>query len=92
MKKTINAQLTVQESKVDVFLDFAKDMIIKSNAETGCITYKLMQGVNQKNDFLFFEEYENEQAVEFHNSSDHIAYFLKHVAPLLVKAPIIEVF
>ena len=92
MKKTIIAQLSIQESKTKDFYSLAQVMIKKSNAEKGCLTYKLMQNINLPNDYVFFEEYENIEAVNAHNSSAHFKTFLNAVTPLLNKEPIIEVF
>lgn len=92
MKKTIIAQLSIQESKTKDFIRLAQVMIKRSNAETGCITYKLMHNINEPNDYMFFEEYENIEAVNAHNSSEHFKTFLNAVSPLLNKEPLIDVF
>lgn len=92
MKKTIIAQLSIQESKTEEFLNLAHIMVKSSNAEKGCLTYKLMQNTHLLNDYMFFEEYENIEAVNTHNSSAHFNSFLNAVKPLLNKEPIIEIF
>lgn len=92
MKKTIIVQLSIQEAKTEQFLQLANSMITKSNSENGCIIYKLLSEVDKENSFLIYEKYENEKAVETHNSSEHFKSFLNSVMPLVIKQPIIEIF
>ncbi len=92
MEKTIIAQLTIQEGKTEDFLKLAEIMVNKSLAENGCLTYKLLKEVDKENDFFIYEKYENEKAIENHNSSQHFKGFINAVMPLLTKEPTIENF
>ena len=92
MEKIVIAQISVNEKKVKQFLDFAKTMIEKSNQETGCLTYRLFNEIDKPNEFIFYEKYVNQRAVELHNSSDHLAEFLKSVSTLLTDKPIIDTY
>lgn len=90
--KIIVAQLNVKESKIEDFLKLAKVMVKKSLSEDGCLVYKLSRGIDNDNEFLFFEKYINDKAVEHHNSSEHFKNFINSVMPLLTEQPSIEVF
>jgi len=92
MKKVILVQANIQDTKVEEFLKFSDIMIQKSNEENGCLTYRLFQDSNIKNEFFFYEKYENEAAVEHHNSSEHFKNFINSVMPLLTKEPTIEMY
>lgn len=92
MKKVIIAQLNVKAHKVTDFLKLAEVMVEHSNAESGCITYKLLKEVNAETKFFFYEEYENEKAIKIHNSSEHYITFIKSITPLLEEKPKVEVF
>lgn len=92
MEKTIIAQLSIQGTNKEDFLKLAENMVNKSIAENGCITYKLLREVNKENEFFIYEKYENEKAVESHNSSEHFKSFLNAVMPMLSKEPKIESF
>ncbi len=92
MEKTIIAQLSIQIAKTEAFLKLAEIMVNKSLAENGCLTYKLLKEVDKENDFFIYEKYENEKAVENHNSSEHFKGFINTVMPLLTKEPTIEIF
>ena len=92
MKKVVIAQLSIQNNKINEFIELSKDMIQTSNAEDGCLSYKLLRDENQHSEFCFYESYQDEKALEFHNSSLHLKSFFGGVMPLLASEPKIEVF
>ena len=75
VKKIICAQVFIKADKVDAFLAATKDLIEKSNAEEGCISYALYQDPHDRTKFLFFEEWKNQAAVDFHFSTEHFQKF-----------------
>ena len=75
VKKIISAQVFIQAEKVDEFLEATKSLIEKSRAEEGCISYSLYQDPRDKTKFLFFEEWKNQAAIDFHFSTEHFQQF-----------------
>ena len=75
VKKVISAQVFIKPEKVDAFVAATKDLIEKSRAEAGCISYSLYQDPQDKTKFLFFEEWKNQAAVDFHFDTDHFKKF-----------------
>jgi len=75
VKKIISAHVFIKPDKVDAFLAATKDLIEKSRAEEGCISYSLYQDPQDKTKFLFFEEWKNQAAVDFHFSTEHFKKF-----------------
>jgi len=75
VKKIISAQVFIQPEKVDAFLSATKDLIEKSRAEEGCVSYSLYQDPQDKTKFLFFEEWKNQAAVDFHFATEHFQKF-----------------
>jgi len=92
MEKIIIAQLSVNEKKVEQFVELAKTMVKKSKQEIGCLTYKLLNDIDKPNEFIVYEKYVNQKAVELHNSSEHLEVFLKSVSTLLIDQPIIDTY
>ncbi len=92
MKKVIISQLSIQDNSLDLFLNLAKTMVEQSNAEEGCLVYKLLNVYNTTNEFFIYEEFTSEEAVEVHNSSTHFKQFLNAVMPILAKEPSIQMF
>lgn len=75
MKKIISAQVSIKPEKVDAFINLTKDLIEKSRAEEGCVSYSLYQDPQDKTKFLFFEEWKNQAAVDFHFDTEHFKKF-----------------
>ena len=92
MKKIISAQVFIKPEHVDAFLAFTKDLIELSRAEEGCISYTLYQDPNDRTTFLFFEEWKNQAAVDFHFSTEHFINFGAKLEEFASKPPVITIF
>jgi len=56
----------------------------RSRAEAGCVTYLFHQSRDDPQEFLIYEQYVSEEAVEAHKASDHFRdIVLGTVVPLL---------
>ena len=71
----ITARLSIKPDKVKEFIAAAKEMIEKSNKESGCKFYQLYQDPFNSNKFIFVEEYKNQAAVDAHFASDYFKAF-----------------
>lgn len=92
MKKVIHARIIVRPEAIDTFLACAKTMVEKSNAEQGCLIYKLYQEVGNPQSFIFYEEYENQDALSTHNSSLYLKTFLEQLTEMAADKPQVNVF
>ena len=92
VKKIISAQVFIKPDKVDAFLAATKSLIEKSRAEEGCISYSLFQDPQDKTKFLFFEEWKNQAAVDFHFSTEHFKKFGETLNECASAPAIITVF
>ena len=92
MKKVINARISVKPEAIEQFLSFAETVIERSNLEQHCLVYKLYQEVGNPSGFIFYEVYENQDAVDFHNSTNHFKTFIGAITGLLAESPQIEIY
>ena len=92
IKKIISAQVFIRADKVDDFLTATKDIIEKSRAEEGCISYSLYQDPVDKTKFLFFEEWKNQEAVDFHFAAEHFKKFNEMLSNFASKDGIITIY
>jgi len=93
MKKTVVARLTIKKEAVDSFVQFAQKIVEVTRKESGCISYNLYKNAfGQEAEFIFYEEYKEQVALDFHNNSEHLKQFFSQITPLLAGAPIVEVF
>ena len=89
--KTINAHIFIKSDKVDAFLEATKELIEKSRAEEGCITYNLYQDVHDKTKFFFFEEWKNQAAIDYHFATEHFVDFGKLLEEIASAEPVIVI-
>jgi quinol monooxygenase YgiN len=92
MKKVINARILVKPEIIEQFLALTKTMVEKSNSERGCSIYKLYQEVGNPQSFIFYEVYENQDAVNIHNSTPYFKHFIEQVSGLVSEKPQVDVF
>lgn len=92
MEKIIIAQLSVKENKIKQFIEVAQEMVGKSKNEKGCLVYRLLNEINKPNEFVIYEKYINDKAVDFHNSSEHFKIFIKSVPEFLLTEPQIDIY
>jgi len=92
MKKVINARITVKSDAIEQFLTYANVIVLASNLEQGCLVYNLYQEVGKPSSFIFYEEYVNQEAIDFHNNTNHFKTFIAQITEILDGSPVIEVF
>ena len=90
-KMVIVARLSVKPDKIANFTEAAKEMIEKSNKESGCTSYQLYQDPYDNTKFVFVEEYKNQVAVDTHFAADYFAAFGPKIADFIQGAPDIKV-
>jgi len=71
----IIAKLSVKPEKAVDFIEAAREIIEKSNLESGCIYYQLYQDPYDNSIFVFVEEYKNQAAVDAHFATEHFKTF-----------------
>jgi quinol monooxygenase YgiN len=71
----ITAKLSIKPEKVKDFILAAKEIIEKSNKESGCKFYQLYQDPYDNTRFIFVEEYKNQAAIDAHFASDYFKAF-----------------
>lgn len=58
-----------------------------SRAESGCISYRLYEDTETENDFVFVEEWENNEALQLHFASSHVRDFMQAITATIVAPP-----
>jgi quinol monooxygenase YgiN len=91
-KMVIVARLSVKPDKITNFTEAAKEIIEKSNKESGCTSYQLYQDPYTNTKFVFVEEYKDQAAVDAHFAMDYFAAFGPKIADFITGPPNIKVF
>jgi quinol monooxygenase YgiN len=93
-KIVITAYLDIKADQVEKFLTEVQDVITKSQAEEGNASYNLFSDLNEKNKFVFVEEWKGQAAVDIHFATEHFKKFntlMDEVAASPAKIKIFEV-
>lgn len=77
----IVAKNTLKDGQRDSFIQLAQELIEKSKSEAGCISYDLLQDINNESVLTFIEEWEDQNAIDLHNNSEHF----KRIVPMLAE-------
>ncbi|KRG08310.1 putative quinol monooxygenase [Staphylococcus sp. NAM3COL9] len=88
---TINAIMKVDPSKREQYLALVEPLVLGANKEEGSLYYEHFERTDEPNTFAFIEQYENEEAVEVHNNTEHFKNFFKEVTQYLITKPDINV-
>lgn len=91
-KKTIVARVEVLNGKEQEFINVAEALIQGTRTEEGNISYNLYQCPSNPASFLFYEEYQDQQAMDAHAASAHFNTFAKAIGSMLASDLKIESF
>jgi quinol monooxygenase YgiN len=67
----LHAKVHVKPEKRAQFLQLVKPLIESSNQEEGVIAYSCNEDVIEPNTFLFYEEYTDQAAIDYHFQTEH---------------------
>jgi autoinducer 2-degrading protein len=77
--------LEVKDGELDAFLKVASANIAESKKEEGVAQFDLLQQADAPNQFMLYEVYKDESALEAHRKTAHFQYWLEVGVPLLTK-------
>lgn len=87
----IVAKFIVEEDKIEEFKKNAEILATQTRKEEGCISYQLLQNVDNSEMLFFVEEWENQEAIDKHNNSKHFTELLPKLTAHLKEDPAINV-
>lgn len=82
-----HVHFTVDPATRDEFLDAVRDLVEASNDEDGVLEYRAAVDVRDENTVRFLERYEDEAAVDAHESSEHFQSFAARLPDFLAGEP-----
>jgi quinol monooxygenase YgiN len=74
------------------FLEQTKQVVEKSQAEEGNISYLVYEDVEERNTFLFLEKWKDQAAIDTHCETAHFHHFVDSIPELLLEPYQAEVF
>lgn len=67
------ARFSAKPDRIEDVKRVLSEFVAPTRKEDGCITYDLLQNLNNPTDLTFVEEWTSEAALERHLASEHIA-------------------
>jgi quinol monooxygenase YgiN len=81
----VRVRVQVMPDKRQRFIDISTPLIAQTNAEPGCLFYSCYQDLADPNLFMFYEEYEDQAAIAYHNQTAHRIAWWKAVQEVLAE-------
>lgn len=80
---TITAILKAKEGKEAALRAELEKVLAPSRAEEGCIEYTLHESLEEKEVFVFYETWENEEALQQHIQSTHYQTYRENTSDFI---------
>lgn len=87
MKIYLTAIVHVKPAHVEYVKYEMQQLVVQSRAEIACIQYDLHQGKENKNIFIFYEIWENQDGLDNHNNQPHFLEYKHKVEDFFVHEP-----
>ena len=88
----IVAKMFVKPECVEDFKAQAKELVQKSAAEEGNVSYTLNQSTSDPCALAFIEFWKDQAAIESHNASEHFRRILPLLGAMCAKPPAVDLF
>ena len=83
----LHARFPVDPDRRDEALELVETLVEQSNREEGMLEYRAAIDVEDENTIRFFEQYDDEDALEAHNQTEHFRAFEEKLPELLAGEP-----
>lgn len=87
MKIYLTAVIKAKEEYRDEVLEVLQNMVSETRKEEACEVYTLHQGTEDKNQFIFYEIWKNNEGLALHNEQPYIKAFGNLVDEKLAEKP-----
>lgn len=88
---TINVFLQVKSEKKADYLAFVGELVDASQQDEGCLFYDHFEKIDQPNQCIIVENWQDTATVEKHNQTPHFKKFLDEASLYLEKEAVIKV-
>jgi quinol monooxygenase YgiN len=80
-------RVRTDDERREELLRVGQTVVAASRQDPGCLNYALYEDTESKNEFVFVEEWEDDEALQRHFATAHIAEFMRAMRPTLVAPP-----
>lgn len=88
----IAGKFKVKPERIKDLIALSTGMFGPSRAESGCISYNFYEDKGSEHSFLFFEEWESQEAIDRHFSTPHFKNFMEKFPDMILGQPSIKIY
>jgi quinol monooxygenase YgiN len=88
----IAAEVVAAAGKREDLLQLCRSMLAPSRAEAGCISYRFFEDPDCPGHVLFFEEWKDMAAIDFHFATPHFTDFSAEIPGLIEGEPKVAIY
>jgi quinol monooxygenase YgiN len=66
----VMGRYSIDPAKREAFLAFARELVAQERRQPGCLAFDIFEDVTTPNAFLMMEQWENEDVLDAHTSSE----------------------
>ena len=85
----ITAIVKTKSAYLDELKLVLENMVIQTRKEEACLQYDLHQGIEDKNQFVFYEIWKDEEGLNIHNKQTHIQEFISLPSAYFQEKPLV---
>ncbi|MEI2736965.1 MAG: putative quinol monooxygenase [Rhodoblastus sp.] len=86
----ILAKGVIRPDKREAFIAAAREQIVETRKEPGCISYDFFESQTTPNTFVFNERWKSQEAIDAHFQTAHIRKFMSVLPSCVAEPPVIE--
>lgn len=87
----VHSEVPVKPDSRTEAVALLEDIAARSRAEPGVIDYRVTSDLEDPNTLRIIEQYEDEDAVDSHETSDHVARFQREMEPHLADDAVLTI-
>ena len=87
----VHSEVPVEEGSRAEAIELLEAVAERTRAEPGVVEYRVTADLEQPNTLRIVETYEDEDAAEAHESSDHVAQFQQEMEPYLADDAVLTI-
>lgn len=88
----VMGRVKTDDAKREELLRVAHANTAPSRAEKRCVGYRFYEDTEERNSFVFVEEWESLDALKEHFGTPHIATFMRAIASVITAPPDVQVY
>lgn len=86
------ARFNIRPERRDEFIRLATEAVKRTRLEPGVVSYSFYEDPNQRNAFIFFEQWKSRKSLDVHLNADYTKRLLERFPDLVVGEPSTKVY